>query len=125
MECPSPSHCCGSNSNAFEPERHKISGCYTGSLSLRKCKLLKWREQLTKSYKEQEARRSKQTYFILLWQRFRSSFYSGWSAASVKPLGYQKLYTNLFGTGVVTSLIKSSTHFEFDVLTLKAGSLRP
>lgn len=85
-ECPSPSHCCGSISKCFEPERHKISGCCTGSLSTRKCKLLKWREQLTKSYKEQEARRSKQTYFILLWQRFYKSYYSGWSAASVTLL---------------------------------------
>lgn len=94
-ECPSPSHCCGSISKCFEPERHKISGCCTGSLSTRKCKLLKWREQLTKSYKEQEARRSKQTYFILLWQRFYKSYYSGWSAASVRRLYYLGLLHKL------------------------------
>lgn len=80
------SHCCGSISKRFEPERHKISGCCTGSLSTSKCKLLKWREQLTRSYKELGARRSKQTYFILLWQRFYKSYYSGWSAASVEQL---------------------------------------
>lgn len=112
-ECPSPSHCCGSISKCFEPERHKTSGCCTGLLSTRKCKLLKWREQLTKSYKEQEARRSKQTYFILLWQRFYKSYYSGWSAASVKRLYYLWLYKNLFSTEkMLIFLIRPSTHFQ-------------
>lgn len=116
-ESPSPSHCCGSISKRFEPERHQISGCCTGSLSTRKCKLLKWREQLTESYKEQAARRSKQTYFILLWQRFYKSYYSGWSAASVMRLYYLGLYRNQSSSEkMVILLIMSSNHFQSNLL---------
>lgn len=111
-ESPSPSHYCGSISKRFEPERHPISGCCTGSLSTRKCKLLKWREQLTESYTEQEGRRSKQTYSILFWQRFSRSYYSGWSTASVMRLYHLGLYRNESSSEkMVILLIISVTHF--------------